>query len=265
MITKVEGIVLSKIKFQDRSQIISLLLRNGKKIRVIFYGGLGGGPKKKSSVLELGHLIKVELNRKSKPTDIFTAKEWVLGWSYKNIRNSYQDYYFLCFYLELITKMATEENLEESYAFEDETSEGLFRVLSNAIFFLEEKSGDKIEQVYGHLILFLAKLSLDQGITTALIHRVLCDSAILVINKCLAPEHGGFICENCSSGDQVNFNAMRVDQDLFDFFLQVIKSKYQDFLFQKSYDRTHVVALLNYFCYQFGIERKSFKTLSLIL
>ena len=48
MQSKIEGIVTSKIPYDERHIIANVILRNGKKVSVVFYGGRGGGPKQKS-------------------------------------------------------------------------------------------------------------------------------------------------------------------------------------------------------------------------
>ncbi len=76
MNTKIEGILLSKLAHGERNLLVKLLLRSGKIISVMFYGGRGGGEKKKSSVLEIGTMLKVELARSKSNSELYSAKEW---------------------------------------------------------------------------------------------------------------------------------------------------------------------------------------------
>lgn len=73
--TKIEGILLSKLPYKDRHLICHMLLRSGKKVGVIFYGGAGGGKKMKSTNLELGHMIKVELKHSNKNKELYSLAE----------------------------------------------------------------------------------------------------------------------------------------------------------------------------------------------
>ena len=52
MQTKIEGLILSKVPYDERHVIANLLLRSGRKVSVVFYGGRGGGKKQKSSILD---------------------------------------------------------------------------------------------------------------------------------------------------------------------------------------------------------------------
>ena len=90
MQTKIEGILIRKIPYQDRHIIGTLLLRSGRKVSVLFYGGQGGGKKLKSSTLELGHMLRVELGRSKSTSDLYRAKEWSPIWIHEKIANNWR-------------------------------------------------------------------------------------------------------------------------------------------------------------------------------
>jgi len=138
MQTKIEGIILSKAPFQDRHLICRVLLRSGKIVPVVFYGGSGGGKKNKGSTLEFGYMMKIELAHSKKSSDIYNAKEWLPIWSHQNIRLDHRAFSLLCFYLECAAKFSQEANLHESSEEFDHQSIGLFRAISSSIFYLDE-------------------------------------------------------------------------------------------------------------------------------
>ena len=111
MQTKIEGIVLSKIPYDERHIIAHLLLRSGRKVSVVFYGGRGGGKKQKSSIIELGFMLSVELNTNRTHSEIYHAKEWSLVWHHDLIRLDHTAFFMFCFYLAVINKISLNENL----------------------------------------------------------------------------------------------------------------------------------------------------------
>ena len=72
----IEGILIRKTPFQERHVMGNVLLRNGKSLSVLFYGGQGGGKKSKPSTLELGHLFSITASPGKNYSDIIRAKEW---------------------------------------------------------------------------------------------------------------------------------------------------------------------------------------------
>src|SRR5690606_37672537 len=106
MNTKVEGIVLTKHPQGERNLVVKLLLRSGKVVSVMFYGGRGGGEKKKSSVLELGTMLKVELARSRSNSDMQSAKEWEAIWMADKVRTDHIAFYALCFIVQVAAKVA---------------------------------------------------------------------------------------------------------------------------------------------------------------
>jgi len=137
MQTKIEGLVLSKIPYDDRHIIANILLRTGRKISVVFYGGRGGGTKQKSSVIELGFMLAVELRPSKTHSDVYHAKEWNLIWHHDQIRLTHNAFYVMCFYLEIINRIAAIENLHDVHE-ENTEMVGLFATLSNALVVIEK-------------------------------------------------------------------------------------------------------------------------------
>ena len=111
MQTKVQGLLLNKRPFQENHLLCQILLRSGRKIMTVFYGGRGGGKKNSPSLIELGYMMDVELAKTKRNSDLYRAKEWMNTWVHQEVRKNYRAYLYLCFFLEVIERVAPEEDL----------------------------------------------------------------------------------------------------------------------------------------------------------
>ncbi len=249
METKVEGILISKIYYKERDILGKLLLRSGKKISVIFYGGRGGGKKKKSSILELGYMLKVELGRSS--IDLYPAREWTLLWSHRSIRNDYRQFSVMCFFLEMAQKVSMEDDLKDTWRDSDKDSEGVFNVISNSIFYLDQEETSRGKgRVSSQITLFISKLLLVNGLSLQLDSCCFCGGVFTTdLKYSLYPLEGGIICNNCSGGGEYLSN------DLIYQMRAAYSEKYKDLLLKKfSIDFDDVKIVLNYFVEQFNMN-----------
>lgn len=259
MQTKIEGLLLSKTEFQERHLICSILLRTGKTITVLFYGGQGGGKKKKPSQLELGAMLKVELSVSKSNTDVYRAKEWKLIWRAENIRNNYRAFTLLCFIVEVTAKIAGEENLHEP-SFTDEHA-GIFSVVSNAAFYLEKSVKEEKFELYKEMTVFLGKILGEQGVFPRLESCSLCESALTPdLIAALNLEHGGFSCSDCSP---LGYDS-KLSSELWQLLGQIGSLKYGELQSLKIQNKGISRQLLDYLLYQFQIEAKAFKSLSMV-
>lgn len=260
MRTKVEGLLISKIPFGDKHFIGKLLLRSGKKISAVFYGAKGGGKKRSSSLADLGHMLAVELGRSKHGEHLYPAKEWSLIWAPKKIREDYKALSLMSLYFEIVSKFCLEDHLEEG----EDVHDGPFRVLSNAVFFLEDslKRGDF--KPYEQLLLFLGKVFHDQGIFPKMSSCVFCDRDLEGLNQMsLVYDQGGFSCNLCLGPQSEG-----VGRDAWKFLKEVRSTTYQEFSF-KSLEFQSIKSLcqllLGHFCYQFHLEEKQFRALPMVL
>ena len=162
---EVQGILIRKTDYKERDVIVDLLLRNGKQMAIYFYGGKGGGKHQKGSLLEVGRMLKVNLkpNIKHGQESIAVAQEWSIIWDSDCIRNDFKGFYYLCFLLELTKKIAIETQIKD---YDEKTQEfvGLFSVLSNALYYLDEALKNKNFVMEKHLFIFLSKLIYQLGL-----------------------------------------------------------------------------------------------------
>jgi len=99
MAQAIEGLVLSKMAYQDRHLIVKLLARDGIIYSLLFFGGKGGGTKNKGSIVELGYMLQAYI-KQSKGSDLLMTSDWKLIWSPEKIRGDYKAYTLLCFFIE---------------------------------------------------------------------------------------------------------------------------------------------------------------------
>lgn len=267
---KVEGIIIHKTPYKDRDLICNLLLRSGKKISVYFYGGRGGGKSSKGSILELGYMVSIELNPKKKKldTELLMAKEYSLLWSGQSIRKEYQAFYLSMFYLEFIAKVAVEDELE---GHSDDHHEGLFNVLSNALFFLNNSLEENQFSLQNQLFFFFSKLSVQLGISIDIDLCMFC-AVELKKNLCLFdPQNGGFICRDCASKSDEFLsedNLLRLEYQsstkLRDVLSKVYRIPYKQYCEIPNLPQGLTVAQFNYINLQFGFTKESFRSWGMI-
>jgi len=255
MRVKVEGLLIYKTPYQEKHLITKLLLRSGKRISVIFYGGRG-----KKGSLDLGHMLSVEIARSKSTDTIYKASEWSIIWTPNLLRGNFEAFSLMCFYFEVISKLSLEESLHD----EDDTHQsGLFSVISNGIFYLEQTIKAQTFVKEQQLLLFLGKLTLEQGIYPRMKSCVFCDQN-LEDRKTLALlfEKGGFSCNLC-------FEDLEGDlaKGLWKFLQNIRTESHRDFNFKNlNYQNVRALSqlLFDYFCFQFQMAPKSFKALPMV-
>lgn len=249
MRTKVEGILLKKAPFKERDLICRLLLRNGQMVSTLFYGGQGGGAKRRPSHLQFGHLIGMELNQSRKGnSDLFASRDYKLSWQHELIRDDHRAFYLLCFFLETLEKISTPFDPHEEFDDEDIEQEGLFRVLSNAIFYLDDSLKRNQFSKWDQGTLFLSKLLSILGLFPQAELCTYCDKVLRVeLEPRLLPEHGAFSCNEChqeAGGHHNLWQSLKVIQQM----------PYKNYGSLKGLEKPDFEELYRYFCYQNQIE-----------
>lgn len=262
MQTKIEGLILSKVPYDERHIIASLLLRSGRKISVVFYGGRGGGKKQKSSIIELGFMLSVELAPAKHHADIYHAKEWNLVWHHDLIRENHQAFYLTCFFLEISSRISPVENLHEVHE-ENKEMVGIFSTLSNALVFLEKNLLAKTFLTHSHSVIFLTKMLLHLGVFPEREHCTLCGTELSqYTDMFLIAEEGGFACPPCMN-QRLSFS-VQSGRELWEVVGHIAHSKYNDCDSVKLEFKSLPKMLFHYFCFQFHFEEKEFKTANMV-
>ncbi len=260
---KIEGLILKKNGYGDRHIISDLLLRSGKKVTVTFYGGRGGGTKKKAGTIEVGQLLSIELNHNNRVGDVYSAKEWKPKWIYLKIRENHKAFYVTCSFLEIIMKLCHKVDLKDKNLHYDNNDEGLFRVLSNGVFYLEESLTKKIEcHPNTHIFYFLSKLLVELGIYPIREECCLSREKINLDKKVvLLSDQGGFaILELAKEIGRSEESTL-----LWQYLGEIWATPYKHLNFEFLVPKEVTMLVLDYLCYQLGLNKADFKSLSLVL
>lgn len=263
---ELEGILVNKIPYQDKHLIGNLLLRNGNKISVMFYGGQGGGKRKVSSVLQVGYLFKVSFGRIKDSFEIMTSKEHVEKWYHKNISHNPMAFYLLCFYCELTQSFAPQITQKDDLDLQERTHEGTFRLLSNAIFRLDAEVIKPTYEPNFELFIFLVKAMVELGIfprteTCAISGVEISDDDYVS----LSIEQGGFVHYDHLSTEEQRLISTDEGRELRSEMLRVASSKYLDCPKKLNISKSTLNKLVNYICYHQHTTREHYKSLSLLL
>ena len=262
MQTKIEGIIISKIPYDERHVIAHLLLRSGRKVSVVFYGGRGGGAKQKSSIIELGFMLAIELRVSKSTGDIYHAKEWNLIWHHDLIRLNHSAFYLLCFFLEVINRVSPNENLHEIHE-ENVEMVGLFSTLSNSLVHLEKCLKNNSFFTHSHSVIFLTKSLLHLGVFPERENCTLCGEELQTFNDMyLIPEEGGFACPPCMNQRKVY--SVQSGRELWEILGHIAHTKYSELGAINLEYKSLPKMLFHYFCFQFHFEEKDFKTHTMV-
>lgn len=268
---QVEGIVIQKTPYKERDLICHVLLRSGQCLSVYIYGGRGGGKMAKGSIVESGFMLKFELQQQKKKieTPIHIVKEYQLIWSSDQIRNNYQALCLQSFYLEILGKLTVDDQLHEHQL---EEHAGLFNVLSNALFYLDQALAQKEFALYDHLYLFFTKLIFQLGITPDTDHCLYCHKELKLKELCLLVGHeGGFSCHECQTqkDEFLSDNKHLLDEfKLSGEYRQQLKKtfsmQFKDYSELKNISHELAAMSFHYLNYQFGFKADQFKTWKLL-
>ena len=250
----VEGLVLNKFPYGDRHLICHLLLRSGNKVSILFMGGRGGGKKLKPGILELGYLVKVELRRTRSAGALPVAGEWCSQWVHQNIRRSYKAFHLMCFFLELVGKIATEEDIHSSVA-ESYGNEKTFGVLANGLFYLEQRISCEGLDFSFEASVFISKLLMALGVFPSLKECIFCGEWLCSERiAAFVVEQGGFACIECWTRPHVG------EDELWKFLTRLGGASYKELSVMGKREIFQSGLLLIYFCYQFHLDAGMVKT-----
>lgn len=194
-----EGLVTQIIPQKERDLVARLLLRGGVMASVYVYGGMGGGKNAKPRVYEPGSMMRLEVrqNKTGVSQDMLTVAESSLIWRSERIRHDSSAFALMCLYLEMVMKTAVSFNPQDQHSHSQEHA-GLFAVLSNALFHLDQALAEQNFHWRSHLLLFLSKFLHHLGVMPDESSCVFCGNALE--GDVIAPlvqEQGGFACQDC--------------------------------------------------------------------
>lgn len=252
-----EGIVISKIPYKERDLIVKLLLRNGLVAGFYAYGGQGGGKGQKPTLYELGVMMKLMVrDRRSSFGDgyLMVVSEASRSWQPSFIRHDVQAFYLSCLFFEIIQKFALVYHPESH---ENQDQEGIFSVLSNALFYLDESLNKKNFLPEQQLGLFMIKLLWHLGIIPDTDSCGYCAQDLLGSQGVsFLPAQGQFACLQCVTGENEKGFLLRIKKGC--------QTKYQEYtqLTEMSFQETD--KLIHYFCHHFHLRPVELRSYSLL-
>jgi recombinational DNA repair protein (RecF pathway) len=268
-----EGILIHKTPYKDRDIIGRLLLRSGEVVDLYFYGGRGGGKLQKGSILEIGYMLKVTLapKRKKGVTAMEIAKEWSLVWEAKNIRKNFHAFYLLSFFFEVTNKVALQYDSDLDKKNEEQT--GIFKIVSNSLFYLDKDSEKENLNIFDHLFMMLGKLTFELGILPDLASCLYCKKELDSFDLMrFEPQNGGFTCSDCLiqgdkdiSGDKKLYEELKASHDFRKLLMYVLSLKFSEVTDIENASRASCYALFNYFCYQFSYQKSDFRSWEMLV
>jgi recombinational DNA repair protein (RecF pathway) len=254
-----EGIVVHRVPYKERDLIVKLLLRNGMSAGFYIYGGQGGGKNHKPSVFELGSMMKIlvkEQKTRVESSDLMISAEHVRTWEPQNIRHDVKAYYLICLYFELIQKISIQFAPGSSDPLNGD-HEGVFSVLSNALFYLDDALKKQQFVPHQQLTLFMVKLLFHLGIIPETDHCSYCQEDLLTHQSVIfLPAQGQFACELCSQGENEKGFLLRIKVGF--------QTRFQNYSDLLGTTFPECDKLLQYFCHQYHlrpVELKSYKLL----
>lgn len=254
-----EGIVIHRFPYKERDLIVKLLLRNGLVGSFYIYGGQGGGKHHKPSSFELGHMMKIltrEQKMKLDTSDIMIASEHQKLWAPIEIRHEIKSYYLMCLYFELVQKLSLHFQPGVS-ELENQDHEGVFSVVSNAVFYLEESLSKKQFVPHQQFTLFMVKLLFHLGIMPDTDQCSYCQTQLSENqNVVFLSSQGQFACEQCSPGPNEKGFLLRIKMGY--------QTKFQNYIEFLGTNFPECDKLLQYFCHQYHLRPVELKSYSLL-
>ena len=254
-----EGIVVNKVPYKERDLIVKLLLRNGLVGSFYIYGGQGGGKKHKPTIFELGSMVKIMIkDQRSKidSIDLMIAAEHQRLWEPQNIRHNIKAYYLVCMYFELVGKFSLpfQQGVSD---YHDQSHEGVFSVVSNALFYIEDALAKNQFHPHQHLTLFMVKLLFHLGIIPDTDNCSYCHIDLQGKDSVsFMSANGQFSCHSCSTGENEKGFLLRIKKGY--------QTKFQDYFEFKGTNFYECDKLIQYFCHQYHLRPLELKTYSLL-
>lgn len=254
-----EGIVIHRVPYKDRDLIVKLLLRNGLVGSFYIYGGQGGGKKHKPSIFEIGSMMRIMIkDQKTRidSSDLMISAEHIRLWEPQTIRHDIKAFYLMCLYLELIQKFAISFHPNSS-DYENQDHEGVFSVVSNALFYIDDALAKKQFVAHQQLTLFMVKLLFHLGIMPDTDNCSYCQSELLETESVVfMPANGQFACQHCLSGENEKGFLLRIKKGY--------QTRFQDYSGLIGTNFPECDKLLQYFCHQYHLRPVELKSYSLL-
>lgn len=256
-----EGLVIHKVPYKDRDLIVKLILRNGAVGSFYVYGGQGGGKHHKPTIFEAGSMVKIMIReQKSHRVDgaeLMVASETQRIWEPQLVRHNIQAFYLICLYFEILQKFAMPFQAGAS-DYENQEHEGIFSVISNALFYLNDSLSKNQFEASQHLNLFMIKLLFHLGIMPDTDRCSYCSTNLMEVSGVtFLPDNGQFSCLQCVNAENEKGFLLRIKKGY--------QTRYQDYLELTGASFQEADKLIQFFCHHFHLRPVELKTYKLLL
>lgn len=237
------------------------MLRNGTMGSFYIYGGQGGGKHHKPTIFELGSMVKIMIkDQKASRIDgneLMVAAESQRLWEPQNIRHNIQAFYLICLYFEILQKFSMNFSVGTS-EYENNEHEGIFSVISNALFHLNDALTKNQFQAHQHLTLFMIKLLFHLGIMPETDNCSYCQTNLLEApGVSFLPANGQFACTQCVSAENEKGFLFRIKKSY--------QTQYKDYMELTGTNFQEADKLLHFFCHHFQLRPVELKTYKLLM
>lgn len=254
-----EGIVIHKVPYKERDLIVKLLLRNGLSGSFYIYGGQGGGKKFKPTIFEIGSMIKIlikDQQTKIESSELMISAEHQRLWEPQSIRHDVKAFYLVCLYFELVQKFSFTFKMGTS-DYDNQDHEGIFSVVSNALFYIEDALKKNQFSPHQHLTLFMVKLLFHLGIMPDTDNCSYCQSDLMETESVVfLAANGQFSCVSCNQGENEKGFLLRIKKGY--------QTKYQEYAGFQGTTFSECDKLIQYFCHQYHLKPIELKSYSLL-
>jgi len=256
-----EGIVIHKVPYKERDLIVKLMMRNGTMGSFYVYGGQGGGKHHKPTIFELGSMVRIMIrDQKSSRIDgneLMIAGETQRLWEPQSIRHNIQAFYLICLFFEILQKFSMNFQVGTS-EYENSEHEGIFSVVSNALFHLNDALMKDQFVAHQHMTLFMVKLLFHLGIMPDTDHCSYCGTDLMEApGVSFLPANGQFACTKCVTAENEKGFLLRIKK--------CYQTKYPDYLDLKGTNFQEADKLIHFFCHNFQLRPVELKAYGLLL
>jgi DNA repair protein RecO len=254
-----EGIVIHRVPYKERDLIVKLLLRSGLVGSFYIYGGQGGGKNHKPTIFEIGSMIRImtkEQKTRIESSELMISAEHQRLWEPQSIRHDIKAFYLVCLYLELIQKFSITYYPGQSDS-ENQDHAGIFAVVSNALFYIEDALVKKHFIAHQQFTLFIVKLLFHLGIMPDTDHCSYCQAELRDVEAVVFQlASGQFACHLCNQGDNEKGLLLRIKMGY--------QTKFQDYAVFEGTNFLDCDKLLQYFCHHYHLKPLELKSYSLL-
>jgi recombinational DNA repair protein (RecF pathway) len=256
-----EGLVGHKLPYKERDLIVKLILRNGMMGSFYVYGGQGGGKSNRPTLFELGSLVRIQIKDsragRAETSELMIASETQRLWSAQHVRYNIQSFYLVCLYFEILQKFAISFQLGQSEN-QGTEYEGIFSVISNALFYLDESLAKNNFHAHQHLTLFMIKLLYHIGIMPNTDECSFCGVDLIESESVsFLSAEGVFGCNQCTQAEN--------DKGLLWRLKKGYQTRFQDYSELTDTNFTEADRLIQFFCHHFHLRPVELRSYSLLM